>query len=56
MPLNVYLVCAALVGCGSSSPPKAVQRIKAHVEAKGLEEDVKRLHQVGYGDDGGGIP
>ena len=47
MPLNV---------CGSSSPLKAVQRIKARVQAKTLEENIKRLHQGGYCDDGGGTP
>ena len=56
MPLNVYLVRAAPVGCGSSSPLKAVQRIKACVEAKGLEKDIKCLHQAGYDDDNGGTP
>ena len=56
MPLNVYLVQAAPVGCGSSSPSKAVQKIMAHVQVKNLEEDIKRLHQGGYGDDGGSTP
>ena len=52
MPLNVYLVRVAPVSHGSSSPSEAVQRIKACVQVKGLEEDIKRLHQGGYGDDG----
>ena len=56
MPLNVYLVRATPVGCGSSSMSKAVQRIKARVQAKGLEEDIKCLHQGWYGDDSGGSP
>ena len=50
MPLNIYLIRVALVSRGSSSPSEAVQQIKAHVQAKGLEEDIKRLHQGGYGD------
>ena len=52
MPLNVYLVHVAPVSHGSSSPSEAVQRIKARVQAKGLEEDIKRLHEGGYCDDG----
>ena len=52
MPLNVYLICVAPVSRGSSSPSEVVKRIKACVQAKGFEEDIKCLHQGGYGDDG----
>ena len=52
MPLNVYLVHVAPVSRGSSSRSEDVQRIKARVQAKRLEEDIKLLHQGGYDDDG----